>query len=152
MGRKGKEVKDHLGNTYCNTPAMCKAYGVPVGTFVSRRRKGITIEQSLVKDKYKDHLGNPYHNKKDMCDAYGVEHTVFTRRLEKGWSLEEALTLPWSWSKIRACKDHKGNVYSTRKAMCRAYGIHCNTFLFRIKKGMTLEQALTTAKHEMVRL
>ena len=130
----GRECKDHLGNTYRDKTAMCKAYGVPVCTFVYRRRKGMTIEQSLVKDKCKDHLGNTYRDKTAMCEAYGVERTVFTRRLEMGWSLEEALTLPWSWSKIRACKDHKGNVYSTRKAMCRAYGIHCNTFLFRIKK------------------
>lgn len=83
----------------------------------------------------KDHLGNTYRDKTAMCEAYGVERTTFTRRLEMGWSLEEALTLPWSWSKIRACKDHKGNVYSTRKAMCRAYGICCNTFWLRIKKG-----------------
>lgn len=104
MGRKGKEVKDHLGNTYRNKTAMCK--------------------------------------------AYGLSPSAFNKRLKSEWTLEESLTLPWGWSKVRACKDHLGKTYQTTQAMCGAYGIHCNTFMLRIKKGMTLGQALTTAKHE----
>lgn len=80
MGRKGKEVKDHLGNTYRNKTAMCK--------------------------------------------AYGLSHSAFNKRLKSEWTLEESLTLPWGWSKVRACKDHLGKTYPTTQAMCVAYGIH----------------------------
>ena len=154
MGRKEKEVKDHLGKEYPSISAMCGAYGIHRNTFMLRRKKGMTLEQALTGGPrtIKDHLGNTYRDKTAMCKAYDLSTSAFNGRLKAGWTLEESLTLPWGWSKVRACKDHLGNTYQTTQAMCGAYGIHCNTFMFRIKKGMTLEQALTTAKHETVKL
>ena len=154
MGRECIECKDHLGKEYSSISAMCGAYGIHRNTFIFRRKKGMTLEQALAgrSRTIKDHLGNTYRDKTAMCKAYGLSTSAFNKRLKAGWSLEESLTLPWGWSKVRACKDHLGKTYPTTQAMCGAYGIHCNTFMLRIKKGMTLEQALTTAKHEMIKL
>lgn len=43
----------------------------------------------------------------------------------------------------RCVKDHLGNNFENLSAMLRYYGIKMATFKPRIKKGMTLEQALT---------
>lgn len=43
--------------------------------------------------------------------------------------------------------DHKGNVYESIAAMCRAYNISEFTFSGRLKKGWSLEKALTEPIH-----
>lgn len=40
--------------------------------------------------------------------------------------------------------DFKGNQYASQKEMCKSYGISPETYRFRIKKGMSQQQALTT--------
>lgn len=50
-------------------------------------------------------------------------------------------------------KDHLGNIFPTRKAMCEHWGISCAMFVSRLDRGMTIEQALTTGyklKREIV--
>ena len=40
-------------------------------------------------------------------------------------------------------KDHLGNEYSSNTEMCKAYKIKLDTFLRRIKRGLSIEEALT---------
>lgn len=46
--------------------------------------------------------------------------------------------------KNKKCKDHKGIEYKNERAMCRAYGTYYDTYIRRISRGMTKEEALTT--------
>ena len=45
----------------------------------------------------------------------------------------------------RNCKDHLGNVYSSKEKMCEFYKVNINTFNYRIRRGYTLEEALTNS-------
>ena len=45
--------------------------------------------------------------------------------------------------KLKETQDHKGKTYRCCQDMCTAYNIKPNTYRNRIKKGMTVEQALT---------
>ena len=42
------------------------------------------------------------------------------------------------------CKDHKGNIYESKGARARAYGLDVQIVSLRIKNGWSLEKALTT--------
>lgn len=147
---KGKTCKDHLGNEYISLSAMCEAYGVKANTFHSRIKSGMSLEEALTTPstplvdipERTDHLGNTYSSRVAMCKAWGMDINTFTGRLASGMSLEEALTIPSGDARGNACKDHLGNEYPFKKAMCDAYGIKVVTFDNRIGRGWTLEDAL----------
>lgn len=46
----------------------------------------------------------------------------------------------------RVIKDHKGRVYPTVAAMCRAWGVQKATYLWRMCQGWGLERSLTAGK------
>lgn len=45
--------------------------------------------------------------------------------------------------KMRTIHDHKGRVYPSLVAMCRAYGVPKSTYLWRMHQGWGIEGALT---------
>lgn len=94
----------------------------------------------------KDHHGKEYGSFELMCKAWHTDSYTVRSRLNRGWSLERALV-----EKVNktnggsSCKDHLGNQYKSKMAMCRAYGISYNVFTYRIRDGgMSIEEALTT--------
>lgn len=50
-------------------------------------------------------------------------------------------------SRCVKCTDHLGNTYSSMTEMCNAYNIQLDTFMKRISRGSSLEQALTKPVH-----
>ena len=142
-------VKDHNGNVYSSVQEMCAAYNIKVRTFRSRLKQGISLEEALKDGDARtvtDHLGNVYNSARAMCAAYGVSVSAMKYRLRKGYSLEEALTTSTEEMNAHPCADHLGNVYSSKKAMCAAYGISLEAFSYRLKAGKSLEEALTKPK------
>jgi len=45
-----------------------------------------------------------------------------------------------------ACRDHRGNLYESKTAMCREWNVSVSTYEDRIKAGGTVEQALTATR------
>ncbi len=41
-------VKDHMGNQYPSISAMCRAYNISRDSFMSRKNKGLSIEECLL--------------------------------------------------------------------------------------------------------
>lgn len=109
-----REVTDHLGNKYKSIKTMCEAYGVSKTIFMSRRKKGYSVEYSLTKRKIvehgvesSDHLGNIYDSFRDMCKAYGKRDVLVKHRTDNGgWPLKDALIIPVLRSRIH--KSHIG--------------------------------------------
>lgn len=147
-------IKDHLGTVYLTKDAMCKAWGIERSTYSIRIRKGMSVEEALTTplgskglkkaSACKDHLGNEYPSRDAMCEAYNIDTGTFWSRISRGIGLEQALTTPAGELNQNYCIDHLGNKYPSQRAMCRAYNIGASTFLNRIAKGLTLEEALTT--------
>lgn len=59
------KVKDHLGNEFKSTFAMCRYHDILYDTFKARKDKGLPLELCLMKGKigterliYKDYKGN----------------------------------------------------------------------------------------------
>lgn len=152
---------DHLGNYFKSVSAMTRYYGIPRPTYISRLKSGWSVEEALtvpiIKDgsNYKncksfgdvvDHLGNKFNNISQMARHWGISPSVFHRRVHvQGLSVEEALTTPISRKhSAQEVIDHLGNKYRSRSLMAKAYGISSLTLGDRLKRGWSIEEALTT--------
>ena len=145
---------DHLGNIFDSRSKMCKHWGVNNATYNTRINVGMTKEEALttpvrctsIEDRI-DHLGNVFDSMTKMCEYYGLTRSIYQGRIKNGWSKEKALTIPINIISDESNRtDHLGNVFKSKKEMCKFYNITANGYDQRIKKGMSKEEALTTKK------
>lgn len=88
------------------------------------------------------------------ADELGVSHQVISQRLRRGWSVEDALTIPpgkaFNW-RGTTHKDAATLTFDGRTQTYRQWadelGVSTATILSRLKRGWTVERALTTPKH-----
>ena len=167
------QVKDHLGKTYDSMTEMCNAYGIALSTYINRINRGFTVEEALTFQKHKinpnikpkwarsipimDHHGVQYDSITEMFSSYGIKRSTYECRIKRGWTLEEALTTPKGENRpgtkrtsknAKQAKDHLGITYKSITEMLSCYGLSLNIYNSRIKRGWTLEEALTTPKGE----
>ena len=142
--------KDHMGNEFPSKTAMCKHYGISTTSFDKRiNEKQMSLEDALTtpvakqrKGSYKDHLGNEFPSKKAMCDYYNINTGTFDRRRKKQMSLKDILTTPARKLQTGSCKDHIGNEFPNKQAMCKYYGISYAAFKHRTNSNASIEEAL----------
>ncbi len=144
---KGTKCVDAYGKQYRSYSEMARAYGISSSVLRDRVKRGLSINDILVKREVIDHKGNAYKSETQMCKEYGISITTYKERLKKGYSIEEALTnhIKKAYeSSGKKCKDHLGKIYNSMSEMCRAYEIDMGTFKHRIEVGMSIEDALLT--------
>lgn len=93
-----------------------------------------------------DHLGNEYKSMNDMLNHYGITYVPFMYRIQvMKLSLEDALTRPCNSNLATAirCKDHLGNEFESKVAMCAHWNIPRTVFFRRQRQGWSLEKSLT---------
>ena len=150
-----KEVRDHLGVTYFSAVEMCLYYGVDLNLYYVRLRNGWTLEDALTKDvadickECADHLNNVYPSITAMAVHYGIHEYTLRYRLRNGWSLESALTETIRISPGKACVDHLGNSFDSSAALCRFWHISYHTFLERLDRGWSIQDAITTPVNDV---
>ena len=94
-----------------------------------------------------DHNGRKYTSISDMARAYDLPATIVIGRFYRGWDLKTALAAPVGYRRPKAIHtDHEGNVFSTQREMCKAWGISESLYRTRRNHGMTQKQALTARK------
>lgn len=153
----GRVQKDHLGNVFIGLKTMCEHYGITTSAYYQRLRAGWTLEETLTTPigdhtkkgiACKDHLGNEYETVHDMASKYPCKTSeTYRSRIKTGMSVEKALMTPVAkrdYQKSRECFDYLGDRYETLKAMCDHYEIEPNTYKARRRRGMSVEEALTT--------
>ena len=86
----------------------------------------------------------------ELAEQYNINRTtLYSRIVERGWSVARALEQPannkrrTARRKPRCLYDYKGQEYSLTE-LCEMSGTTMSTLLSRIKKGMTVEQAVDT--------
>jgi len=141
---------DHSSKSFKSVKEMCSHYGISVGGYYARLRQGYTKEQALTKElrgdlvKCVDHNGMEFSSADAMCKHHNVQPQTYGSRIRRGYTLEQALTGKGIRKTISVtCKDHKDNEFPSVKAMCDYYGIDESNYYVRLKRGYTLEQALT---------
>lgn len=98
-----------------------------------------------------DHKGNEYATIANMCEFYGITLSTYNSRVRSGMTKEQALTREVKkYSKHEKPQtdingfvvDHRGNIFSSQKEMCRHYNVSYNTFMWRRYHGYSLEECL----------
>ena len=143
-------VVDHQGNQYATITEMCQAYDIAPMTFKKRLDFGWDLEAALTipvkhlsRYHVMDHEGNAFHNIDEMCNYWCINRKLYNERVNEGWSSERALTTPPNYRR-RAIKDPiSGIEYESFRALCRHHKKCNTTIIARMKKGMSLEEALT---------
>ena len=154
--RAGIPCKDHEGNEFKSVAEMCRHWNITACAYAGRRKKGYSVEESLTMPKRtgpgkpcKDHKGNSYPSQTAMFKAYNTNYTVYHYRHDvMGWSQKDALEKPITDSDLagaHACRDHLGNAFPSKKAMCEFWHVPRNVYFTRVKAGKTLEECLSPA-------
>jgi hypothetical protein len=81
---------------------------------------------------------------KQMAEKYGLDKTTVSLRLKRGWSLESALTTPPGERRDNRKYLTFNGMTLPFSQMAKHYGLKPPTLSMRLKRGMTLEEALTT--------
>ena len=93
-----------------------------------------------------DHQGRKFKTCEEMCDFWGVDLDVYRCRVHSlKWTKEKALTTPVK-NRVRMklpTVDHQGRTFESFEQLARNYAMCPDTLKHRLKRGMSLEQALT---------
>ncbi len=87
--------------------------------------------------------GVVYHSVNALCVKLGIGYHVLQRRLKQTGDLKTAIELSKIPLNRTKSKDHLGNVYSSFRTMCKAWGQYANTVNARLDNGADIETALT---------
>lgn len=143
-------VYDHLGNKFSSLTAMCVKWGIPRDVYYNRHENGWSVEKALttpVGDKGKCNLTDPetgytYTTIAEAAAAAGITRAAMWRRVHRG-RFPDLVFYGGNLSQTPS-QDHMGREYPTIRAMCKAWGISCSGYVYRINQGWSIEKALTT--------
>lgn len=79
-----------------------------------------------------------------MCEYYNITYAMYYNKIHKGYTLEEILVTNSKRRQVKPVIDHLGNQFTSIKKMCEHYNINYKTYMSRILRGWTLEEALIT--------
>lgn len=156
----GRACVDFNGKEFVSVAAMCRYYKIDPDVFYRRKEKGFSLKDCLTADKYSlrtkedftdvcytDHNGDKYETLESMCTHWGISVKCFVGRIERGWSFEEALSIPADTSnpvkRHSRVFDHVGNKFTSVNAMCKHWDVNLGTYKYRVKHGLSVEEALT---------
>lgn len=112
---------------------FCRANNIGVGVFTRRLEKGMTIEEALHSDYTKE---CPICHRTFVFRQNGQKYCS-NECAEKGYAIRKGRTKPKEYHWI----EWQGQRYN-RTDFCRMHDINVNTFRDRIKRGMTVEEAI----------
>ena len=139
---------DHKGQQFPSIEAMCRHWNVNSGTYATRIRQGLSLQESLEGPSvpfFTDHLGQRFPSVEQMANHWGINPGTLHHRLNSGWDIKDALTKPPAHQPV---KDFLGNTFPSIAALCRHYNITEATYKTRIDRNWSLKDTLTTpSKH-----
>lgn len=157
---------DYEGKVFKSKKAMCEAHSTTTARYDYRVKHGATLEYAL-EPKSKNEIDVIENNNvtkkevselKKLCEQHGMNYSTCLQRLFKGYTLDQALTMPpqkhgtYERTKPRndttykCCYDHLGNFFKSQRQMCEHWKVDPNTYIYRCKRGYSVEQALTGSK------
>ena len=138
---------------------MVNTYGLKYSLFTHRLRKGWTLEETLeispeiilLRGKWPSFSlnGEDYYTYKcPTCNNQFVFTPAECRqhylRHKYSGEINETLYTKTPIRKLETVTDHNNNEYSSLRAMAKKYCIAVSTLKARIRRGWSLEKALTT--------
>lgn len=147
--RRCKKCKDHLGNEYESTSAMCEHYKIIRSTYMNRINKfGWSVEKALTTPTRFNSVyivnGKKFYSIKSACKHFGICDARIYEKMEKGLTLEQAIN---STKKLEYYTVF-GVTYRGLSAVYRDYGISTTALKRALKKGITLEDYIKSRRLE----
>lgn len=147
--RHCKKCKDHLGNEYESTSAMCEHYKIIRSTYMNRIKKfGWSVEKALTTPTRFNSLyivnGQKFYSIKSACKHHGICDARIYEKMEKGLTLEQAINS----TKKLGYYTVFGVTYRGLSAVYRDYGISTSALRRALKKGMTLDDYIKSRSLE----
>jgi hypothetical protein len=91
--------------------------------------------------------GVKYNSLSELCESYGISYSLFTSRVANDWSVEEALGLEERNKSKKGSLVVEGlNGEISLAEFCRDMNVSYTVVRSRIKRGYTLEEAVTGKK------
>ena len=93
-----------------------------------------------------DHQGRKFKTCEEMCAFWGVDLEIYNCRVHSHkWTKERALTTPAKTrTKLKLpTTDHQGRTFESFEQLAKHYAMSSKTLKNRLKRGMSLDQALT---------
>lgn len=122
--------------------------GMPLDESIERyRTEVINAPQKTPPEQTKlVYRGREYRNRRALCAAERISYFCLLAGLKRRLSLDDAVARCRSLRRqhIESRTDHRGTVFDSVGAMCRAWHISRDVYKSRIRSGWTLERALAT--------
>lgn len=140
---KRKRVTDHEGRRFRNKNDMCRHWNISPDIYSKRLREGLSKKDALTlpvnteTEKSKVNSKGAWEYLIDKLDSdekvpeTPVVKTIPKKELKEGNKMNGQVT------------DHEGNIFPNTSQMCKHWGIVQGTFDGRIKRGMSVKEALT---------
>lgn len=155
--KRRKIWKDHKGNVYSTFEKMCFAYGKTAGVVHYRLQHNYTLKDALEKPilkGWKRDFVKKYPDKVEELDSITNYHSTVEHRIKRNWDLYDADMITNRARKEspdgvvlhsgHEVYDHEGNLFHSITAMCNFWEISIHVYINRRKKGMSIEEILTT--------
>lgn len=144
------------GVFYESVSEAARAFGKSPALIYERLARGWNIKEALATDpyareKYESPDGKKFKSKGDIYRSLGLTRAAYSARIKHGWDKTEALSVSNLHGKhIHNCRHKKGKAitfkgqtYQSITEMCKRYGISINIYNARIRRGWSIEDALT---------
>ena len=85
--------------------------------------------------------GKTFILKEGLCAFLGIDELMFKKKLESG-EITEVKKVKEKKGKNAVTVEYNGVVYQSYRELCDALNINCSTFVSRLRKGLTVEEAI----------
>lgn len=145
-------IVDHLGTEYSCVGEMLDTWGITPKAYRYRKSVGWSLEKILttpvkrssITKECVDFNGKIFPSMELMAKEYGVTQTSILNHMKGGKTPAEALKhILGSETSIKKVSDHLGNSFPSQAKMVEYWKVHYPTFRYRMRKGWSLEEALT---------
>ena len=142
-------IVEYKGKTYRSLGDLANHYGITPEALRQRLHVYKSIDKALEHNKYPankisiTYRGVTYESLLALSNTLGLNHSYLCYKLKKANYDMNKLDEIIATTVKRIVKDHLGNTYNSYTAMCKAWGIPRNVFMYRLDLGHDLEYCLT---------
>lgn len=153
-GYRSQPVEDHLGHKFPQKKARAQYWGHSARVVDKRLKSGKSLQEALVTPS--NTRMNPVHDQNGTMIGYGTQQQARNAGIcpQQLNSKLQAGVPAIDLHKNRAmtqCMDHLGHVFEQKKAMCDYWDMTVGAFNSRIKRGYSIERALTESRLQFER-
>lgn len=148
----------YRGKTYRSLSELAQEKGVRLDNLSRRISKGMSVEEAVdsgisvtISGKKLEYNGKEYKSVVELAKVAQVGYGTLKARLLSGMSVEEAVETKKDSRKQAQKIEYMGKEYPSMKRLAEEVGIKYSVFYERVKRGMSVEEAVRRGEKEWER-